>query len=85
MRRLGTITIPLSEAARSLPRYLRKARSRDVVITRRGKPAAVLIGFASEEDWFDYRLGHDARFRRRIEQARSSLRAGRGIAFERLE
>jgi len=27
-------------------------------------------------DWFDYRLEHDARFLRRIEQARNSLRAG---------
>jgi hypothetical protein len=31
------------------------------VITRHGKPAGVLIGFESEEDWFDYRLEHDAR------------------------
>jgi len=28
------------------------------------------------EDWFDYRLEHDPRFLRRIEQARNSIRAG---------
>jgi hypothetical protein len=27
------------------------------VITRHGKPAGVLIGFSSEDDWFEYRLG----------------------------
>jgi len=50
-----------------------------------GKPAGVLIGFESEEDWFDYRLEHDPRFLRRIEQARNSLRAGRGVRLEDVE
>jgi len=55
-----------------LSRYLREAETQEIVITRHGKPAGVLIGFESEEDWFDYRLEHDPRFLRRIEQARSS-------------
>jgi hypothetical protein len=45
----------------------------------------VLIGFESEDDWFDYRLEHDPRFLQRIESARSSLRAGRGIKLEKVE
>jgi len=52
---------------------------------RHGKPAGVLIGFESEEDWFEYRLEHDPRFLRRIERARASLRAGRGVRLEDLE
>jgi hypothetical protein len=36
----------------------------------------VLIGFQSEEDWFDYRLDNDARFLERIARERESLRAG---------
>jgi len=39
----------------------------------------------SEEDRFEYRLENDPRFLRRIEQARRSLRAGRGIKLEDLE
>ncbi|MDQ3563570.1 MAG: hypothetical protein M3436_05325 [Pseudomonadota bacterium] len=39
----------------------------------------MLIGFATEDDWFDYRLENDPRFLQRIEQARQSLRAGRGV------
>ena len=31
---------------------------------------------------FDYRLEHDPRFLNRVEQARSSLRAGRGVKLE---
>jgi len=56
-----------------------------VVITRHGKPAGVLIGFKSEDDWFDYRLENDQRFLERIKQARASIRAGRGVKLEDLE
>jgi hypothetical protein len=45
----------------------------------------VLIGFESDEDWFEYRLENDPRFLRRIEQARESLRAGRGVNLEDVE
>ena len=74
--------VPLSEVKDDLSRYLREAEEQEVVITRHGKPAGVLIGFASEDDWFDYRLEHDPRFLERIEKARASLRAGRGVRLE---
>jgi prevent-host-death family protein len=77
--------VPLSEIKDDLSRYLREAETQEIVITRHGKPAGVLIGFESEDDWFDYRLEHDARFLRRIEQARNSLRAGRGVRLEDVE
>ena len=74
--------VPLSEVKDDLSRFLREAEKQDIVITRHGKPAGVLIGFESEEDWFEYRLENDPRFLRRIEQARKSLRAGRGVRLE---
>ena len=78
----GVKEVPLSEVKDDLSRYLREAEEREVVITRHGKPAGVLIGFASEEDWFDYRLENDPRFLARVERARASLRAGRGLRLE---
>ena len=72
----------LSKIKDDLSRYLREAEKGDIVITRHGKPAGVLIGFASEGDWFDYRLENDSRFLQRIRQARSSLRSGRGMRLE---
>ena len=77
--------IPLSEVKDDLSRFLREAETQAIVITRHGKPAGVLIGFETEEDWFEYRLENDPRFLRRIEQARKSLRAGRGIGLEDAE
>lgn len=77
--------VPLSEIKDDLSRYLREAETQEIVITRHGKPAGILIGFESEEDWFEYRLENDSRFLRRIEQARGSLQAGRGVRLEDLE
>ena len=74
--------VPLSEIKDDLSRFLREAGKQEIVITRHGKPAGVLIGFESEDDWFDYRLETDPRFLRRIEKARASLRAGRGVRLE---
>jgi prevent-host-death family protein len=75
-------SVALNEVKDDLSRYLRLAEKEDILITRHGKPAGVLIGFASEDEWFDYRLEHDPRFLQRIEQARRSLRAGRGVKLE---
>ena len=85
VRKSGVKEVPLSEIKDDLSRYLREAEKQEIIITRHGKPAGVLIGLESEEDWFDYRLEHDPRFLRRIEQARDSLRAGGGIRLEDVE
>jgi prevent-host-death family protein len=77
--------VPLSEVKDDLSKYLREASSTQIVITRHGKPAGVLIGFESEDDWFAYRLENDPRFIDRIEKARSSLRAGRAKPIEDIE
>jgi prevent-host-death family protein len=85
IRKSGVREVPLSEVKDDLSRYLREAETQEIVITRHGKPAGVLIGFESEDDWFDYRLENDPRFLRRIEQARSSLQGGRGLRLEDVE
>ncbi len=77
--------VALSEAKDDLSRILRQAEKEEVIITRHGKPAGVLIGFKSEDDWFEYRLQNDARFLSRVEAARRSLKDGHGIRIEDLE
>ena len=77
--------VPLAEVKDDLSRYLREAAKGEIVITRHGKPAGVLIGFETEDAWFDYRLENDPRFLQRIERARQSLRSGRGIKLENVK
>lgn len=64
---------------------LNEAETQEIVITRHGKPAGVLIGFEWEDDWLESRLEHDPRFLQRVEQARSNLRAGRGVKLEDID
>src|SRR5712664_4200118 len=74
----------LAEVKDDLSRFLRLAESEEILITRHGKPAGVLIGFESEDDWFDYRLEHHPEFLRRVAAARDALRNGRGVRLEDL-
>ncbi len=77
--------VALSKIKDDLSRYLRIAEKEEIVITRHGKPAGVLVGFRSEDEWFEYRLETDPRFLKRIEAARKSLQAGRGIPLEAID
>ncbi|HYR58818.1 MAG TPA: type II toxin-antitoxin system Phd/YefM family antitoxin [Chthoniobacteraceae bacterium] len=76
--------IALSEIKDDFSRFLREASSEQIVITRHGRPAGILVGFASEDDWLDYRLEHDPGFLDRIVSARASIQAGRGVRIEDL-
>jgi prevent-host-death family protein len=74
--------VALAEVKDHFSEYLHEAAKEEVVITRHGRPAGVLIGFEGDDDWFEYRLENDPRFLERVAQARASLRAGSGIPWE---
>jgi prevent-host-death family protein len=77
--------VALSKVRDEPSRYLRVAEKEAVVITRHGKAAGVLVGFKSEDDWFEYRIQNDPRFLKRVEKARRSIRSGKGVRLEDLE
>ena len=77
--------VALAKVKDHLSEYIRQAEREHIVITRHGKPAGVLIGFESEDEWFEYKLENDPCFLERIAKARASLRAGKGIPFEKIE
>ena len=72
----------LAKVKDDLSRYLKLAADQEIIITRHGRPAGVLIGFDSEEDWFEYRLENHPEFLRRIEAARAAIRRGEGVRLE---
>lgn len=77
--------VALTEIKDQLPRYLRIAEEEDVLITDDGRPAGVLIGFGSDEEWQDYQLENDPRFLKRIEESRREIREGLGVRLEDIE
>ncbi len=77
--------VALAKVKDDLSKYLRLAAREEIVITRHGRPAGVLIGFESEDDWFDYRIENHPEFLRQIAEARSALQKGLGIRLEDLD
>ena len=77
--------VALFEVKDDLSKYLHIAEEEDIIITRHGKPAGVLIGFENDDDWFEFRLENDPQFLRRIARARTSLQVGRGISWEDIQ
>jgi prevent-host-death family protein len=77
-------TCTLTEAKHDFGRLIKQAGKARVLVTRRGKPAAVIVGFKNEEDWLDYQLEHDPRFLRRIARARTEIGEGKFVKLEDL-
>lgn len=77
--------IALAEVKDHLSKYLVQAEREQIIITKHGKPAGVLIGFEDEDDWFDYRLENDPRFLKKVAESRASYRAGKGISWDQVK
>ncbi len=74
----------LAKVKDDFSRYLRLASKGEVVITRHGRPAGVLIGFEDEDAWVDYRIENHPDFLERIADARKALREGGALRLEEL-
>jgi len=69
----------LAKVKDDLSRYLILAEKDEVIITKHGKPAGVLIGLKDEDEWFEYKLIHDPKFLNRATKAREDIVKGKGI------
>jgi prevent-host-death family protein len=77
-----TRTVALAKVKDDFSRYLRLASQGEVVITRHGRPAGILIGFENEEAWVDYRIENHPEFLERVADARAALQGNRGVRLE---
>ena len=77
-------THTMTEAKNDICALIREAEKDEVVVTRHGKPAAVIIGFADDDAWFDYRLERDERFLRKIATARDQIKRGEFVSLDNL-
>lgn len=66
-------TLPLTKAQDDLSSVVRDAENEEVLITRHGRPAAMVIRFPDEDDWLEYRLLHDEKFLKSVERAREDI------------
>jgi prevent-host-death family protein len=78
------IKVPLSEVKDNFSGFIKRAGKEEVVVTVHGRPAAVIIGFADEDDWLDYRLLKDEEFLARVSESRRQYREGKYKVLEKL-
>jgi prevent-host-death family protein len=74
-------SVAMSDAASNLDAVLKSAQQERVVLTRNGKPSAVVVGIESYDDE-DFRLARSAEFWQMIESRRHS---GREIPLAELK
>jgi len=79
------ITTALSELKDHLSSYVKKSAQEEIIITNHGKHVGVLMGFASEDDYLEYRLLNDPRFLKLIERSRSEARKGKVTRLDDLK
>ena len=65
-----------------LSEYLKASEEGPVVVTRNGKPVAVLLGIEDEDELERLVLAYSKRFRSVLEAARQQIRDGKGIPHE---
>jgi prevent-host-death family protein len=65
------------------PAYLKATAKGPVIVTRKGKPVAVLLAAGNNEDIERLLMGHSRELQEILEAARRRFRAGAGIPHER--
>ncbi|SRR6266851_6793858 len=73
---------PLAEVKDRLSAYIDAAKESAIVVTRNGKPVALLTPILEDDDLDSLLLTHDRRFVRLLAQARERVHAGRYLTNE---
>lgn len=73
---------PLAEVKDRLSAYIDAAKESAVVVTRNGKPVALLTPILEDDDLDSLLLTHDRRFVQLLARARERVHAGRYLTTE---
>ena len=74
--------VPLAEVKDRLSAYIDASKDSAIVVTRNGKPVALLTSILEDDDLDSLLLAHDRKFVRLLTQARERVRAGRYLTNE---
>ena len=73
---------PIAEIKARFSAYLRASEKGPVIVTRNGRPVAVLISVQDEEEIERLVLAYSPKFQRLLQIAKEEIREGRGIRHE---
>jgi len=74
---------PLAEVKDHLSAYIDSSRESPIVVTRNGKPVALLTPILGDEDLDRLLLTHDPKFLRFLDAARGRVRSGRYLTSDK--
>ena len=71
---------PLAEVKDHFSSYVEKAHDNPIIVTKNGRPAAILVSVPdNEEDLERFLIAHSPKFQRLIESAYKRIQKGSGI------
>lgn len=75
-------TASVEEVKARLSAYLKASQQGPVVVTRNGKPVAVLLAVTDEEELERLVLAHSPKFRAIVQKSVQQIQAGKGIPHD---
>ncbi len=72
---------PLAEVKDHFSAYIDESSESPVVVTRNGRPVAMIVGISSEDDLDSLLLAHNPRFVQLLEEARQRVRMTGGVSL----
>lgn len=72
---------PLAEVKDRFSAYIDESHESPIIVTRNGRPVAMIIAIEDEDDLDSLLLVHDQRFLRLLEEARQRVRATGGLSL----
>ena len=73
---------PIAQIKAHLSAYLKESEKGPVVVTKNGKPVAVLLGITDEEEIERLTLAYSPKFQRILDRGRHQIRDTGGILHE---
>ena len=70
---------PLAEVKDQFSAYVEAAKESPIVVTKNGKPVALLTPILEDDDLDSLLLAHNRRFNLLLEQARNRIKSGRSL------
>jgi prevent-host-death family protein len=73
---------PVADVKARFSAYLKASQEGPVVVTKNGKPVAILLSVEDEDEVERLVLAYSPKFQSLIQEAREQIREGRGIRHE---
>lgn len=80
-KQIKQTNLPLAEAKARLSAVLDGECGPQVIVTKHGRPAGVIIGFPNEDDYLDWKVSNDPAFRDYVSRSVERSHKGQTISL----